>query len=90
MRQQADRDPTYLAIWKTAVQYHQIHALALLGTLVAAPRARAVAGACFTIGTVLFSGSNYVVAYHEDRTYGKFAPYGGMLLIGGWLALAVL
>ncbi|KAJ8600044.1 hypothetical protein CTAYLR_001814 [Chrysophaeum taylorii] len=86
-----DRDPAYVAIWKTAVQYHQCHALALLATpMAAAPRARLVAGLCFASGTCLFSGSCYAVAWTEDRTYGRPAPVGGLLLIGGWLALALL
>mmetsp|Transcript_7049 Transcript_7049/g.29368 ORF Transcript_7049/g.29368 Transcript_7049/m.29368 type:complete len:115 (-) Transcript_7049:135-479(-) len=88
----ADRDPTFLGIWKTAVQYHQVHALALLATAAAprSQRARLVAGTLFAAGTALFSGSNYLVAWHEDRAYGRASPYGGLLLIAGWTALAVL
>ena len=37
-----------------------------------------------------FSGSNYAVAFYEDRSLAKLGPYGGMSLIGGWLALTVL
>mmetsp|Transcript_25325 Transcript_25325/g.76053 ORF Transcript_25325/g.76053 Transcript_25325/m.76053 type:complete len:112 (+) Transcript_25325:175-510(+) len=81
----------YREIWFRANHYHQIHALALLGTaFVPSARARAVGGAAMLAGTALFAGSNYVVAYHQDRTYGKLAPYGGTALIGGWFALAVL
>ena len=84
-------DDEYRAIWKTAVQYHQVHALALLATVaIPSARARAVSSACFLTGGAVFCGSNYVVAYKQDRSYGGWAPYGGTGLIGGWLALAAL
>jgi len=84
-------DDEYRAIWKTAVQYHQVHALALLATAaIPSARARAVSSACFLTGGAVFCGSNYVVAYKQDRSYGGWAPYGGTGLIGGWLALAAL
>mmetsp|Transcript_29403 Transcript_29403/g.90909 ORF Transcript_29403/g.90909 Transcript_29403/m.90909 type:complete len:113 (+) Transcript_29403:659-997(+) len=81
----------YRAIWRTAVQYHQFAAATLLGTAaLPSPRARGVAGACLVAGACAFSGSNYLVAYYQDRTYGKFAPYGGTGLIAGFLAIAAL
>ena len=81
----------YKTIWRTAVQYHQVHALALLATAaIPSARARAVSSACFVTGGAVFCGSNYVVAYKQDRSYGGWAPYGGTGLIGGWLALAAL
>ena len=84
-------DDEYRAIWKTAVQYHQVHALALLATAaIPSARARAASSACFLTGGAVFCGSNYVVAYKQDRSYGGWAPYGGTGLIGGWLALAAL
>ena len=87
----AGRSEEYRAIWKTAVQYHQVHALALLARA-SSPSlaARTAASACLVAGVGVFCGSNYLVAWHEDRSYGAFAPYGGTALIGGWLALAAL
>ena len=63
----AGRSEEYRAIWKTAVQYHQVHALALLATAsVPSLRARTAASACLVAGVGVFCGSNYLVAWHED------------------------
>jgi len=53
-------------------------------------RARLVSGAGICLGAAGFSGSNYFVAFYQDRSLAKLGPYGGMSLIGGWLALTVL
>ena len=42
------------------------------------------------LAAATFSGSNYAVAFYQDRSLAKLGPYGGMSLIGGWLALTVL
>jgi len=46
------------------------------------------AGWFFLGGTVLFSGSLYLLALTQARWPGAVAPVGGLLLLGGWLALA--
>lgn len=85
----------YLAVWETAVLYHLIHAVALLALAAAcsagvAPpsRARWVAR-CWLLGTILFSGSLYLLAAGMGRFWGPITPLGGVLLITGWVALAV-
>ena len=81
----------YKTIWRTAVQYHQFAAVSLLAAAaVPSARARLVSGAGICLGAAAFSGSNYAVAFYQDRSLAKFGPYGGMSLIGGWLALTVL
>ena len=81
----------YKTIWRTAVQYHQFSAVSLLATAaVPSARARMVSGVGIVLGAAAFSGSNYAVAFYQDRSLAKLGPYGGMSLIGGWLALAVL
>ena len=80
----------YKTIWRTAVQYHQFAAVSLLATAaVPSARARMVSGAGIVLGAAAFSGSNYAVAFYQDRSLAKLGPYGGMSLIGGWLALTV-
>jgi uncharacterized membrane protein YgdD (TMEM256/DUF423 family) len=54
------------------------------------PRARLVGGGALLAGTLLFSGTNYFVSLQGDNTYGKGAPVGGMVMIGGFTALALL
>jgi uncharacterized membrane protein YgdD (TMEM256/DUF423 family) len=79
----------------TAERYQIAHALAL--GLVAALSARvsagaagrwlAVAGACFSVGMILFSGSLYALALSGWRPVAMLAPVGGLALMAGWLAL---
>ena len=85
-------DPEMLAVFQTGVQYHLIHALALLG--VAAWLARGggrratVAGWLMLAGVVLFSGSLYALALTGVRILGLITPFGGLSFIAGWTALA--
>jgi uncharacterized membrane protein YgdD (TMEM256/DUF423 family) len=79
-----------LGWWQTAAQYHLMHALALgvVALVVArAPLARAAGGA-FVLGTVLFSGSLYVMALGGPRWLGAVTPLGGLSLLAGWAILA--
>lgn len=85
--------PELLAIFDTAARYQALHALALLAAAWACTRwpgrAAGVAGWCFVLGTVLFSGSLYALALSGVRALGAITPAGGVLLIAGWLALAL-
>lgn len=82
------------AIWHTAEQYQFYHALALLavGLLLRqglAGTSMNIAALCFTIGTLIFSGSLYVLAFTGVKILGAITPIGGVLLIAGWIALLV-
>jgi uncharacterized membrane protein YgdD (TMEM256/DUF423 family) len=81
-----------LAVFETAARYQMYHALALLFVAWAAtqwPSATLfVAGCLFLGGTVLLSGSLYLLALTGARWWGAVTPLGGLLLLGGWLALA--
>lgn len=85
--------PDLLAVFDTAARYQMFHALALLATAWAATRwpGRAVmaAGVCFVGGTVLFSGSLYLLALTGVRALGAITPIGGVLFIAGWALLAL-
>ena len=52
------------------------------------PAVRA-AGWLFVAGTVLFSGSLYLLALTGVRSFGAVTPLGGLALLAGWLALVV-
>ena len=85
--------PDLLAIFNTAVQYHFLHALALLVIGVVAihlPSSVALkwAGWMMLAGIVAFSGSLYVLALTGERWLGAVAPFGGAAFILGWLLLA--
>jgi uncharacterized membrane protein YgdD (TMEM256/DUF423 family) len=84
------------AIWHTAVQYQFYHAFALLavGLLARQGQIQNQAGAslatatiCLALGTLIFSGSLYVLALSGVRWLGAVTPFGGALLIVGWAAL---
>lgn len=82
-----------LAVWRTAVEYHFHHALALLAVGLLLMRFPAVAalrwaGFAFAIGLLLFSGSLYVLALSGLRWLGAVTPFGGLAFIVGWLLLA--
>ena len=79
-------------VWDTAVQYQLVHALALVfaGTLRnhSAGRAPLIAGWCFALGVLFFSGSLYLLALGGPSVLGPVTPLGGLAFIVGWLALA--
>jgi uncharacterized membrane protein YgdD (TMEM256/DUF423 family) len=85
-----------LDVWQTAVHYHLLHAVALLG-LAAWLRAERSAAAlrrarwtvwCWCLGIVFFSGSLYLLAVGGPRWLGPVTPLGGAAFILGWLWLA--
>ena len=47
-----------------------------------------VNGWCLVAGTVVFSGSLYLLVLIDARWIGALTPFGGLLLIAGWLLLA--
>lgn len=87
-------DPLPLQWWQTAVDYHLVHALALLAVGVAPPGLlkqswRCVAGCLFLAGVVLFCGALYSLALGAPVGVAHLAPLGGLALVAGWLALSV-
>jgi uncharacterized membrane protein YgdD (TMEM256/DUF423 family) len=84
--------PELLAIFETGARYQMYHALALLAAALAADRwhgpATHIAGWCFVVGTVLFSGSLYILALSGHRWLGAVTPLGGVAFLAGWIALA--
>lgn len=80
--------PDLLAIFETAVRYQIYHALGLFAV---AWLARAVpsglvsaAGACMVAGTLIFSGSLYILVFTNVRAWGAVTPIGGTLFIAAW------
>jgi len=76
----------HMETWKTAVQYHLAHSLALLVVAVAGGEFRRAAW-CWLAGTVLFSGSLYLLSATGVKWLGAVTPFGGLLLLAGWIAL---
>jgi uncharacterized membrane protein YgdD (TMEM256/DUF423 family) len=78
--------PNRLETFEIAVRYQMYHALALL--LAGLLGARAAAW-CFLAGTVIFSGSLYLLVLTEQRWLGAVTPVGGLVLLAGWAVLAL-
>lgn len=86
--------PEMLAVWQTGVQYHLVHALGLvlIGILCQLmPEASLVRNAGWTIlaGSVLFSGSLYIMVLSDIRALGMITPLGGVAFLVGWLLLII-
>ena len=85
--------PELSAVFETGARYQMYHALALLFVAWAATQRPAAAvraaGWLFTAGTICFSGSLYLLALTGTTWWGLITPIGGVLLLGGWLALTI-
>lgn len=81
---------TRLATFETAVRYQVYHGLGLLALAALAPNGRlATPAAPFLIaGTLVFTGSLYVLVAGGPSWFGVVAPLGGVLLIVGWAVAA--
>jgi uncharacterized membrane protein YgdD (TMEM256/DUF423 family) len=86
--------PQMLAVFETGVRYQLIHALAMVAVGILEARGRGSpllvsSGALFAAGTLLFSGSLYLLTLTGARWLGAITPLGGICFIGGWALLAL-
>ncbi|HMP75695.1 MAG TPA: DUF423 domain-containing protein [Kiritimatiellia bacterium] len=91
--------PESLASFETGVRYQMFHALALFAAAWLAERTAGglplAAGALWSIGILLFSGSIYLLATRALfgiegwRWLGPVTPLGGLCLIAGWIVLLI-
>ena len=87
-------NPHELLTYETAVRYQMYHALALMAAGLGArfwapetPRNFVFAAWCFAIGTMLFSGSLYVLSLSGALWLAYLTPVGGILFLAGWIFL---
>jgi uncharacterized membrane protein YgdD (TMEM256/DUF423 family) len=77
-----------LAVFETAVRYQMYHALALIAVALIAARSPSgilsASGWLFAAGTVIFSGSLYLLTLTGARWWGAVTPIGGVCLMAGW------
>src|SRR5689334_8053987 len=81
--------PGMLEVYKTGVQYHLAHALAMLLLAALSDRISVRLPAwLFLVGIVLFSGSLYLLAISGVGILGAITPLGGLCFLAGWAVLA--
>jgi len=84
----ASLSPPLLSTFETGVRYQMYHGLGLLALAWAIDRwpERRLAPAAWLLlaGTVVFSGSLYLLVLTGARWFGAVTPFGGVALIAGW------
>jgi uncharacterized membrane protein YgdD (TMEM256/DUF423 family) len=78
--------------FKTAVDYHFIHALGLMaiGILYSEFPKVLSAGWLMLAGIVLFSGSLYLLSLTAIKAFGMITPVGGICFMAAWCWLAII
>jgi uncharacterized membrane protein YgdD (TMEM256/DUF423 family) len=95
----AQLSDTNLNVFETGVRYQMLHALALFAVSWLWIRhghgLTRSAGIAFVMGTVLFSGSLYLLACRELlgiahwKWLGPITPLGGVAFLVGWILLGI-
>ena len=84
----ATLEPQALGWWQTAVDYQMWHALALVALATLRGIRTGLPALLIGSGTLVFSGSLYLMALGGARWLGMVTPLGGLLMIAGWVLLA--
>ena len=83
----------FLNDFKTGAEYQMYHGLALVVTGLIIQRrpsrAASIAAWSFLVGTLLFSGSLYILTLTGVTKWGAVTPLGGLAFLIGWLSLAI-
>ncbi|MBX3478045.1 MAG: DUF423 domain-containing protein [Brevundimonas sp.] len=84
-------DPEAKALLATGSHYQIVHALLALACAgpLGGGRATTVAGWLAASGGLVFSGALAGIALADLRILGAVAPAGGVMMVAGWLILAV-
>jgi len=78
----------HLDTWETATLYLFVHSLALLALSSGAPdKCLIVAGWFWFAGSLLFSGSLYLLSLTNLGILGAITPVGGLLFLVGWCSI---
>lgn len=84
-------EPAQVQTWNTGVHYQLVHGLAMLAAVLAPLPQRTGTAVlhCFGWGTLLFSGSLYLLSALGMKFLGPVTPVGGVLFLVGWVLFAV-
>jgi uncharacterized membrane protein YgdD (TMEM256/DUF423 family) len=82
-------------VWDTASHFQLLHAAALLGLAGWLKATPPPGNACaswalrlLVLGTLLFAGSLYLLAFSAPHWIGILTPLGGLTLVAGWILAA--
>jgi uncharacterized membrane protein YgdD (TMEM256/DUF423 family) len=81
--------------FETALRYNQLYSLLMVALALHTmktpepwPSTLRAARAVFMAGALLFCGSLYALAFTGMAALGYMTPFGGIMLMAGWLLLA--
>lgn len=80
--------PVELGWWQTGVDYQMWHGIALVAIGAARVPGSRLSVWLLALGTLVFSGSLYLLALTGLRWLGMVTPVGGVLMIAGWVCFA--
>jgi uncharacterized membrane protein YgdD (TMEM256/DUF423 family) len=81
--------PEALGWWQTGVQYQMWQATGLVAIGAARLPGTRLSVWLLALGTLVFSGSLYLLALTGARWLGMVTPVGGVLMIAGWVCFAI-
>ena len=84
------KEARYAENWETACRYQMYHGLGLIGIgiltdVLGASGALTWATYLMFAGTVIFSGSLYILSLTGIRKLGAVTPIGGLLMLASWV-----
>jgi uncharacterized membrane protein YgdD (TMEM256/DUF423 family) len=76
--------------FELATRYQFYHVLAMLAAGILAEKfpGMSTVAMLFAAGTIVFSGSLYILSLTGQTAWGAVTPIGGLLLLGGWIMMA--
>lgn len=83
----AEEDADKKKVYDTANFYHFLHTLALLA--VPLTKRPAMSGTLIITGTTIFCGTIYYHALTDEKHLRRYTPYGGIVLMLGWLSMVL-
>lgn len=83
-----------LELCSTGVRFQLIHALALIVISIVVmlrptDRIWNAIGFGFCLGILFFSGSLYMISIAGEKSFGRFAPIGGVSFMASWLLVSI-
>ena len=84
--------PERLSTFETGALYHLLHGIGLMSLLALSQQFPRLLGWPFRLivaGTLIFSGSLYLLVLLDQPGLGAITPVGGVLLVLGWIAVPI-